>query len=105
MRAGRLNKKVIIQQTTESRGVAGGVDDTWSTYITIWASMEPIAGREYFDAQQLNAEVTTLIRIRYNSGVTSKMRVLHGSRVYDILHVINRHERDAEMHLMCKELI
>lgn len=104
MRAGRLNKLVTIEQVIESRDSKGGVVETWVTFAEVWASIEPLVGREYFDSKQLNAELTAKIRIRYLEGVTSKMRVLYGSRIFEIISPpIDVREGNREMVLMCRE--
>ena len=103
MRAGALRHKIVIQEPTETQDSVGGPDATWSTFATVWASIEPLNGRELFAAQQINAEITARIRIRYLSGVIPKMRVSFGERIFEILSVINLEERNREMELMVKE--
>ncbi len=105
MRAGRLNQKITIEQVTESRTGSGAVQETWNAFATVWASVEPLNGREYFQAQQETATVTTRIRIRYLAGVTPKMRVNYDNRIFDIESVIDVNERHRELVLMCKERV
>ncbi len=105
MRAGRLRHKVVIQKTTEDRTDSGETTNTWSTHATVWASIEPLNGREYFQAQQETAVVNTRIRIRHVDGIVPKMRVLHGARVFDIKAVIDVNERGREIVLMCEERV
>ncbi|TGE33172.1 phage head closure protein [Desulfosporosinus sp. Sb-LF] len=38
----------------------------------IWASIEPLSGREYYAAQQVNAEITHRIKIRYRAQTNQK---------------------------------
>jgi len=105
MRAGDLRHRITLQQKTETRDSFGAVIETWNDVATLYASIEPLRGKEFFDAQQVNAEVTIRIRIRYRSGVTPNMRVLFGTRTFDIQSVINVDERNREMILMCREVI
>ena len=76
MRAGRMNRRVTLQSRVETRGSTGEVTWTWADVDTVWASIEPIVGREYFVAQQVQSSTDTRIRIRYRHGVTTKMRVM-----------------------------
>jgi len=69
---------------------------------TTWAAVEPIGGREFFDAARVNADITHRIRIRYRTDVTERMRALIGSRVFDIEAVLEMVPRQ-ELHLMCRE--
>ena len=103
MQAGRLRHQIIIQQQSSTQDTHGQLVETWSTFATVRASVEPLRGREYFGAEQEQAEVSTRIRIRYIAGVLPKMRVLFGSKLYDIVSVINAEERNFHMELMCNE--
>jgi len=103
MKPGKLNKRIIIQQTTMTQNGYGEPIDSWSTFATVWASLEPVQGREFWAQQQVQSEVTIRIRIRYFSGVTSAMRILYGSRIFTIQSVIDVQERHVEMQLMCSE--
>jgi SPP1 family predicted phage head-tail adaptor len=103
VRIGRLRHRIAIERVTETRDTDGSVIETWSTYATVQASIDPISGREYFAAQSVQADVTHRIVIRYLSGIVPKMRVKYGSRIFDILSVINVSERNGELQLMCRE--
>lgn len=105
MRAGELRHRVTIQQKSVTRDSFGAETVSWTDVAVVWAAIEPLQGREFFSAQQVNAEVTTRIRIRYRSGITPAMRVLFGSRAFDIQGIINIEERNRELHLMCKEVV
>lgn len=105
MRAGQLRDRVTLQEVTETRDSFGAVVEAWSDVATVWAEVADLSGREYFDAQQTNAELKTRIRIRYRSGVVPKMRAVFGSRVFDIESVIDPDSRRRELHLMCKEVV
>lgn len=71
----------------------------------MWASVEPLRGDEFLQADRQGASVTTTIVIRYQSGIEPQMRAVWGSHTYDIQSVINIDERQRETHLMCREII
>jgi len=101
--AGTLKDRVTIQSVTETRSSSGQVNETWGTFATRWASVEPLQGREFFESQQVNADVTTRVRLRYLEGVTPKMRVLYKTRTFNITSVVNVEERSIETKLLCTE--
>lgn len=105
MNIGTLRHKISFQSRTISRDTFGAETVTWRTEKTVWASVEPISGREYFLAQQVQSEVTHVIKIRYYDGVRTDWRVIFGSRIFDIKSVINLKERNNQMALMCREFI
>ncbi len=99
MQAGKLNQQIVIQSYTATRASNGEEVRTWATVATVWASVEPLSGRELLAARDVRADVTTRIRIRYRTGITPKMRATMGSAVYEISEVIDRtmHHRDLEL--------
>lgn len=107
MQAGKLSHRIKLQQMTGAGGQdsTGQPQETWTDVAEVWAAVEPIRGREYFAAQQVNAETTHRVRIRYLVGVTPMMRILFGARVLRIEAVINVDERNRELQLMCVEVV
>ncbi len=103
MRAGRLNKRVTIETLTETVDGSGQAIKSWSEFARPWASIDPINGREYFSGNQVKETMTVKIKIRYQSGITNKMRVNHGGKLYNIEGMVNIFERDKELILLCSE--
>lgn len=102
---GTLNKRVKIQTKTISQGTTGEFIETWADTATRWAAIEPLEGREYWQAQQLNTETTAKITIRHYPGLTTVNRIKFGSRYFDIVSVQNQKEGNKYTVLMCKEVI
>ena len=105
MKIGKLRHMITIQEYTATRDSFGAEVEGWSDKVSVFASVTPMSGKEYFTSQQLNAEVTTKITIRYLAGITPKMRVMFGNRIFEILSVLNFEERKIELNLMCKESV
>lgn len=101
----QLRHKITLQTATETRDTDGSIINTWADTATVRAAVEPLVGREYWAAQQVNAERTVKFHIWYRSGVTPKMRVSYDSRTFDIKSVINVNERNRELVLMCEEVV
>ena len=102
MKAGDLRHRITIQQLAEGENDLGDIVQTWTAFATVWASVEPLTGREYLSAQQVSAETSGRIRMRYRAGVNPTMRVLFNSLTYQILSVINPGELNVELELMTK---
>jgi len=107
MNIGKLRHRISLQSITETQNSYGELVQTKSTkpYATVWASVEPLSGREYMDAKQINAELSHKVIIRHNSSVTPEDVVLFGSREFKIDSVINYEERGIYQVLMCKEIL
>lgn len=103
MRAGRLRYNVIIQQVSHAQDAYGETTETWTEFVSAWAAIEPLKGNEYFDASNVQSQVDVRIVMRYRAGITTSMRVVYGSRVFDIQSVIEPNSARRELHLMCRE--
>lgn len=62
--------------------------ERWRTLFRSWLSIEPLSGREYWQAAQVQADVTHRIRARYQDAwrdVTAGCRVLWQGRAYHLI--------------------
>lgn len=101
---GLLRHRVEIQTSVEVNDTFGQPIPAWSAlYQNVKANVEPLNGQELFEARQLYSEVTHRITARYVPGVTTKHRVLWGTRVFDILAALNLEERNLVLEIMAKE--
>jgi SPP1 family predicted phage head-tail adaptor len=106
MKAGQLRKRIDIEQQALTADGGGGDTESWSALASgIYADVEPLSGRELFQAQQVNDELSHRVTIRYYPGVTSKMRVKYGARVLLIESIIDLEEKHRQVQLMCREVI
>lgn len=106
MRAGMLKRRVTIQSVTEGAMSAQGEPlETVTTFAERWASVDPLSGAEAELMHEVHPEVTHIVTIRYLSGVTPKMRVLFGTRSFEIKAVLNTREANRELGLLCTELL
>ena len=104
MKAGSLRHRVTIQRLTITQGTAGEVVESWSDVATVYAAVEPLSGREFWQAQQVAAESQIRVRIRYRAGLDTTMRVIHDDRTLEILSIVDPEERHRELQLMCREI-
>lgn len=105
MNIAKLRHRVTLQSKEFSKDEEGTPTETWIDVATVWASVEPLRGREYFAAATVNAENTVRIRMRYRRGVTPDMRALYDGRVFEIQSVIDVNEMHREIHLMTQEVV
>lgn len=103
MQSGWLRHRVTIEEKLPSQNGFGEEIVTWGEVATVWASVEPLRGREYRAADSEQAEMTTRIRARWRDGVIPTMRASWNGHVFDIEQVIRPLERKREMILMCRE--
>ena|SRR3989338_7793813 len=103
MKAGALRHRVVVEQVSRAADAMGQGTETWTTYATLWADIQPLRGREFIAAQAANSEVTAKIITRYKSGISPKWRLKYGTQLYTILEIINPGMRNRELQFMVKE--
>lgn len=109
VKPGRMNRRITFQRQSITRDAVGQLVQTWTEICSRMVSLEPLNGREYFNASGENSQVTTRIRVRYDTTVGAikpydravSYQTSPGT-VYDILSVINPNENNREIILMCK---
>jgi SPP1 family predicted phage head-tail adaptor len=107
MRAGDLRTRALLQARVERDDEMGGKAVSYATLGALWCSVvtEGRDARELYEARKLNPKLTHLVQARYRPGVTPKMRLIVAQRVLDIVGVVDRDGRHAEMHLLCEEVV
>ena len=70
MATGRLDRRITIEQVTQTRGTTGSVKDSWASVHRCWAEKIFDGGDETYDAARLTADNTVKFRIRYYAGIT-----------------------------------
>lgn len=108
IKPGELRHKVDILTPPVDRNDYGEVDETaeWPVFKEgVWASVEPLKGRELFNAQQINSELTLRVKMWYIPGVKAKMRIRSRGQVFEIVGPpIDNKQINRELELMCKEV-
>jgi len=80
-----------------------GVPDSWDEVAIKWANIRPLSGKEYQQAQQMQSMTTHTIKTHFLAGADSSMRLVHGSRVFDVESVLNMDERNRFTIWRCVE--
>jgi SPP1 family predicted phage head-tail adaptor len=103
MRAGKLRHQITIQRKSLTTDEYGGPVETWADVDTVWASVEPLSGRELANAQTVNAEITTRITMRYLAGVIAADRIVFEGRFYNLQSVIDEEMKHRQLVIMASE--
>lgn len=95
MRAGQLDRRITIEQRTDSRSGTGASNAAWSTVATVWARVSHGGGRERDGAVLDRATGEVTFRIRHRTGLNPTMRIVWESRYYDIAHIAEVGRREG----------
>ena len=107
MKAGTLRHWLTFEKppVSPTRDTTGAEVEAWEPVVSVWGSIEPLVGREYVAAQQVNAELSHRIRVRYHPDFTPTMRILYGTREFNIISLLNREERNVELEIYATEKV
>ena len=94
MQAGNLRHRAALDRRQDVQNAYGEVVPGYIEFARVWCGIRPLSGREYFAAQQVQAEAMYEITMRYRPGLneTNRVRVLVtaaklGEEVYDVVDV------------------
>ncbi len=106
-----MNKRITVQERIETDTETGDIEETWNAVATCWAAVKPLRGREFWQAQQVQSEVTHKVTTRWVDGVTTDHRILFRRRgggklrIFNIMSVINVEEDNVILEMLCKESV
>lgn len=95
MKAGELNRQIVIQSRDSGSDAAGQPVDTWTTLATVWSKILGATGmgsiRQSANRDGVSVELNSYsFRIRYRTDVDAAKRVVFDGNNYDVKQV--RHD-------------
>jgi SPP1 family predicted phage head-tail adaptor len=103
--AGKLRKQVSIEGVTRIPDGGGGYIETPIETPLIWASVEPLSGREQLIAMQTGMLRPYRFQLRYLPDTSSMLRVKYDGRTFDVKSVVDPDERHRELVLLAEEIV
>ncbi len=100
---GGMRARVALQEEQRAPDGGGGYALAWATVATVWAEVAPLRGRETVQATALSGSGLYRLRLRAGIDVTPALRVLWGSRIFNIRHVRNVDARDRLVEIIAEE--
>lgn len=109
MNIGALDKLVTLQSPGSVPDNEGGYTEAWTNLSpgTVWAAIQPATARdlERRVASTVQASASHLVTIRFHSGVTTKTRILFGTRIFNVTGITNPDEKNEALILACEEVV
>ena len=101
--AGRLNQRIVLQQSVRTSDGAGGASVTWQDIATLWAEIIAIRSTETFTHDKLEPNNIYVVTMRYRADITTKMRFMLGSRILLITGIRNVDEEKQILKIDVRE--
>lgn len=99
MRIGALRTQFELQMASLSSGAT-----VWTTVATVWGELETLSGAQSLVVNN-DRRLTHLIKIRYRTDltITTGMRLINESRVFNVHGVMNADEQNRCLELYAEE--
>ena len=96
------NRAEFLQRTvTFAHGIS---KESWETAFTCWCAVEPLSGREFWEAAAVNRENEVRFTIRFCRDVTPEMRIRLDGVVYDITSILDKNNRHEVLEIMARSV-
>ncbi len=103
--AQQLAHRITLQHVVNTQDPnTGDITTTWETFAQPFARIDPLAGREFFAAQAVQAESTVKFTLRYRDDVKPSDRIVWKGDEYDIKAVMNMGTKNRELLLHARKL-
>mgnify|MGYP003319976012 CR=1 FL=1 len=100
---GRMRHRVTIQSPTATVDTGGGRSIAWGTLKEVFADIQPVSASYKYKHGQETEEVTHKVIIRHRTDIGTNYRIKFGTRIFNIMGIINPDERDRFLELNCTE--
>lgn len=104
MKIGDLRYRVTLQKYLETTDEEGFATQNWQDIATVWASVENLYGREYWQAAAIQAENTVKFTIRYRKDLSNDMKIKFQGKLYNIISVDNIKYKNEYIEIKAKEV-
>lgn len=87
MRAGKLDKTVVIERRGETVDEFGTVSDGWTLIASVRAQIVQASTEEFLRSAGTSAETAIVFRIRHRADLMTSDRVTHAGRAFDVKEI------------------
>jgi SPP1 family predicted phage head-tail adaptor len=105
MQAGSLRQRVAFDEPVTTQDATGDEIVTWTPAFDLWASVEPLTGREQMAGGGILAEGNARIRLRWSeqaARINAKWRARHNGTVYNLKSVAHLDSARREIEIMAR---
>ena len=105
MNIGELNRRITILKKADKKPLE---DTTYTDFKTVWAKINNLYGKEFIEAQKVEANISKKFIIRYvkdldmsfNPNACKDFIISYKGISYDILYIDNIKEQNKFMEIM-----
>lgn len=99
---GRLSHRLTLEREVREGDGGGGATVTWEAAGEMWGAIEMPSGTERAQAGGIAGEVNAFITVRYRDDAVPAMRFRTGTRIFEILAVLDVDGRRRYLRCQCR---
>lgn len=105
MNIGKLNKRLTFLNLGDVKDSLGQSKKALVPITTVWGSLYPVRGMEFYEIQKVQAKITHKCYVRYNSQINENCFLKYNDQIYSIESVIDVDLDHKMLEIMCSEHI
>lgn len=99
-----MRNRITFQSQSVIADEAGGQLITWVSGQSVWAEIKALSGNgEKFANGRMGSDEKFKITIRHINGIVPSMRIVYGSRIFNITKVTNIDEKNCWLEIIAEE--
>lgn len=113
MQAGKLNRRIQVQQQTTTQDAAGQERQSWTTVYTCWANIDVQRSQLVYTTAEFASKSIVRITMRWTSSIViaANMRIIYTEPTTGVTHTynvetpLNTAQGNRELIVLCYELM
>ncbi len=103
---GKYRHLFSVRQVTETQSATGAPSKTYVTkFASVHGLVNELSGLELIRGQRVDADVSMLVKTRWQPTITPKDEILYNGQVLEIVAAINPDSVNRELYLYCKKAV
>lgn len=100
---GSLDKRITFITNKEAENEYNLTELQPAEALSCWARIEPVRGREYYEAQRIRTENSYKITTRYHKSLDDSMLIKYQNRTFEIQNIVDPYENHSALEFYCTE--
>ena len=102
---GKLNKRLTFKKLVEVEDDLGQITQQLHAICTVWGSLYPVRGIEFYEIQKMQSKVTHKCYVRYREDLDTTCCIEYAGKTYAIEEIIDVDLSHKMLEIMCAEHI
>lgn len=102
MKIAALRDRLTLEQPVRTPDGGGGAAVAWEPVAELWAYVSPVSGDERLAHDRIAGRLTHAVWLRRRPGLVPAMRLRQGTRIYEIVAVLDTPHR-THLKCLCEE--